>query len=258
MAAVNLGSKFLRGNLQDGVLTVTLDRPERRNACTIEMYHGIKEAAVIAEKDPGVDVLLITGTGDVFCPGGDMGSEPESGSYARPRDRPLGHGSLRAARALLEDRRLRGQRPVPGRWPRHRADERRVGGERAGAIPRPRAVARHRRLLALGASGGARGRGARQVSAVLRRDGDARPRPSRWGSCQSGAPRGARPRGGRGHRANPSDGSRGARSNEARLEPPACRASTSECSPTRSLPKRWPRAFAAFTEKRSPRWARTS
>jgi len=65
MAEVNLGSKFLRGNLQDGVLTVALDRPERRNACTIEMYHGIKKAAVIAEKDPAIDVLVITGTGDV-------------------------------------------------------------------------------------------------------------------------------------------------------------------------------------------------
>jgi enoyl-CoA hydratase/carnithine racemase len=80
MAPVNLGSKFLRGNLQNGVLTVTLDRPERRNACTIEMYHGIKQAAVIAEKDSGVDVLMITGTGDVFCPGGDMSLEPEGGS----------------------------------------------------------------------------------------------------------------------------------------------------------------------------------
>jgi enoyl-CoA hydratase/carnithine racemase len=80
MAAVNLGSKFLRGNLENGVLTVTLDRPGRRNACTIEMYHGIKRAAVVAEKDSSVEVLVITGTGDVFCPGGDMGGEPESGS----------------------------------------------------------------------------------------------------------------------------------------------------------------------------------
>jgi len=77
MAEVNLGSKHLRGNLQDGVLTVTLDRPERRNACTIEMYHGIKRAAVLAEKDPMIDVLVITGTGDVFCPGGEMGGKHE-------------------------------------------------------------------------------------------------------------------------------------------------------------------------------------
>jgi enoyl-CoA hydratase/carnithine racemase len=80
MPVVNLGSKFLRGNLENGVLTVTLDRPERRNACTIEMYHGIKQAAVIAEKDASVDVLLITGTGDVFCPGGDMAQQPEGDS----------------------------------------------------------------------------------------------------------------------------------------------------------------------------------
>jgi enoyl-CoA hydratase/carnithine racemase len=76
MAEVNLGSKHLRGNLERGVLTVTLDRPERRNACTLEMYHGIKRAAVLAEKDPAIDVLVITGTGDVFCPGGDMTGQP--------------------------------------------------------------------------------------------------------------------------------------------------------------------------------------
>jgi enoyl-CoA hydratase/carnithine racemase len=80
MAELNLGSNFLRGNLQDGVLTVALDRPERRNACTIEMYHGIKKAAVIAEKDPAIDVLVITGTGDVFCPGGEMGGKHEGGA----------------------------------------------------------------------------------------------------------------------------------------------------------------------------------
>jgi len=80
MAELNLGSKFLHGNLQDGVLTVALDRPERRNACTIEMYHGIKKAAVIAEKDPGIDVLVITGTEDVFCPGGEMGGQHEGGT----------------------------------------------------------------------------------------------------------------------------------------------------------------------------------
>jgi len=88
MAAVNLGSKYLRGNLEDGVLTVVLDRPERRNACTIEMYHGIKKAAVIAETNPAVDVLVITGTGDVFCPGGEMGGKHEgSAEFDRETDR---------------------------------------------------------------------------------------------------------------------------------------------------------------------------
>ena len=79
MPRLDLGSKHLRGALEDGVLRVTLDRPERRNACTIEMYHGIKKAAVIAENDPSVDVLVLTGTGDTFCPGGEMGGKHEGG-----------------------------------------------------------------------------------------------------------------------------------------------------------------------------------
>jgi enoyl-CoA hydratase/carnithine racemase len=78
MANVNLGSKHLRGNIDSGVLTVVLDRPERKNACTLEMYRGIKNAAVIAENDPAIDVLVITGSGDVFCPGGDMGGQGDA------------------------------------------------------------------------------------------------------------------------------------------------------------------------------------
>jgi enoyl-CoA hydratase/carnithine racemase len=80
MGQIDLGSRHLRASAQDGVLTVTLDRLERRNACTIDMYHGIKKAAVLAEKDPSIDVLVITGTGEVFCVGGEMGERHEAGS----------------------------------------------------------------------------------------------------------------------------------------------------------------------------------
>ncbi len=80
MADIDLQSKFLQGSKRDGVLRVVLNRPERRNACTIEMYHGIKRAAVLAENDPDVDALVITGRGDVFCPGGEMGGQHEGGA----------------------------------------------------------------------------------------------------------------------------------------------------------------------------------
>ena len=81
---VDLGSKGLTGTKGDGVLRVVLDRPERRNACTVEMYHGIKKAAVLAERDPAIDVLVLTGTGDYFCVGGEMGGKHEGG---QPLDR---------------------------------------------------------------------------------------------------------------------------------------------------------------------------
>lgn len=80
MPEIDLGSRFLRASKSDGVLRVVIDRPERRNACTIEMYHGIKKAAVLADKDPEVDALLLTGTGDVFCVGGEMAGQHEGGA----------------------------------------------------------------------------------------------------------------------------------------------------------------------------------
>ena len=78
-AAVDLGSAHLRATRGDGVLRVTIDRPARKNALTIEMYHGLKKAAVLAERDPEVDVLVIGAEGDVFCVGGEMGGKHEGG-----------------------------------------------------------------------------------------------------------------------------------------------------------------------------------
>jgi enoyl-CoA hydratase/carnithine racemase len=84
MSAIDLGSQHLRATKRDGVLRVVIDRPERKNALTIEMYHGIKKAAVLAERDAEVDILLLTAEGDVFCVGGEMGGKHEG---SQPLDR---------------------------------------------------------------------------------------------------------------------------------------------------------------------------
>ncbi|MGH7895075.1 MAG: enoyl-CoA hydratase/isomerase family protein, partial [Candidatus Binatia bacterium] len=84
MDSIDLGSTGLRATKESGVLRVVLDRPARRNACTIEMYHGIKKAAVLAERDPEIDVVVLTGTGEYFCVGGEMGGKHEGG---QPLDR---------------------------------------------------------------------------------------------------------------------------------------------------------------------------
>ena len=78
--SVDLGSRHLHASCADGVLRVTIDRSERRNALTIEMYHGLKKAAVLAGRDPAVDVLVVTATGDTFCVGGEMGGKHEGGT----------------------------------------------------------------------------------------------------------------------------------------------------------------------------------
>jgi enoyl-CoA hydratase/carnithine racemase len=43
------------------------------------MYHALKKAAVLTERDPGLDFLVVTGRGDHFCVGGEMGGKHEGG-----------------------------------------------------------------------------------------------------------------------------------------------------------------------------------
>ncbi|MGH3675845.1 MAG: enoyl-CoA hydratase/isomerase family protein [Mycobacterium sp.] len=68
-----LGSQFLTFTREGPFAICTLDRPEARNAMTPAMYFGIRYAVGRVEADPDLAGLLITGTGDVFAPGGDMG-----------------------------------------------------------------------------------------------------------------------------------------------------------------------------------------
>lgn len=69
---VDLGTPELIARIDGDTLTVTISRPEKKNAVTADGYHGIKRAAMIVADEPGLSFLVITGTGDAFCAGGDM------------------------------------------------------------------------------------------------------------------------------------------------------------------------------------------
>jgi enoyl-CoA hydratase/carnithine racemase len=71
-ADVDLGAAELVGSIRGDTLTVTINRPEKRNALTADGYHGIKRAAMIVADEPGLGFLVLTGSGDAFCAGGDM------------------------------------------------------------------------------------------------------------------------------------------------------------------------------------------
>lgn len=59
---------------KDGhVLVVTLNRPEARNAIDLEVSKRIADAMMLADSDPEVRVLLLTGAGEkIFCAGADL------------------------------------------------------------------------------------------------------------------------------------------------------------------------------------------
>jgi enoyl-CoA hydratase/carnithine racemase len=65
--------------------TITLNRPERRNATTLQMYEEILAAAQAAERDAEVRVLILTGAGTAFCAGQDNSVTSQQGSMEYER-----------------------------------------------------------------------------------------------------------------------------------------------------------------------------
>jgi 2-(1,2-epoxy-1,2-dihydrophenyl)acetyl-CoA isomerase len=58
----------------DHVARITLDRPDAKNALTIEMRDGIVDAVRDARANAAVRAVLVSGTGDAFCAGMDLGA----------------------------------------------------------------------------------------------------------------------------------------------------------------------------------------
>src|SRR5947207_6385013 len=57
---------------RDGIGTITLNRPERLNAITFEVYRELTDAFATLRDEPDVRVVVITGAGRAFCSGGDV------------------------------------------------------------------------------------------------------------------------------------------------------------------------------------------
>ncbi|MEH6550989.1 MAG: enoyl-CoA hydratase-related protein [Pseudomonadales bacterium] len=57
---------------RDGVLILTLNRPEKKNALNIPMWEGLRDIFLEANEDPRVRVVVLTANGDNFCAGVDL------------------------------------------------------------------------------------------------------------------------------------------------------------------------------------------
>ena len=63
---------FLYTQNEHGVATITLNRPERLNALTFEVYRELTDAFLALHDEKDVRVVVITGAGRAFCSGGDV------------------------------------------------------------------------------------------------------------------------------------------------------------------------------------------
>lgn len=73
---------LLLKNLSEGVLTLTLNRDEKRNSLNLELMSEIVDALRAARDDKEVKVIVIKGNGKGFCSGADLGNLDEMRSSA--------------------------------------------------------------------------------------------------------------------------------------------------------------------------------
>jgi len=64
----------IRYDVEDRVLTITLDRPDNLNAFTTRMMFELLDAFERADADDGVRAVIVTGAGRAFCAGADLSS----------------------------------------------------------------------------------------------------------------------------------------------------------------------------------------
>jgi len=69
-----MSDKYLVGNKKDNIYTISLNRPEKRNALTVEMMTGLCEMVEQQASDPEIRAIIIKGEGKIFSAGVDFNS----------------------------------------------------------------------------------------------------------------------------------------------------------------------------------------
>lgn len=81
---IDTGSEDILAHQEDGVVVITLNRPQARNAMSGDMNAGLERTLDYAEKTADVRVIVITGAGGAFCAGGDVKGMAAAGAGGAP------------------------------------------------------------------------------------------------------------------------------------------------------------------------------
>jgi 2-(1,2-epoxy-1,2-dihydrophenyl)acetyl-CoA isomerase len=100
-------SDIVLQHLDGGLLTITMNRPDRRNALNVEMTTGLIDAARRAAEDHEVRAVLLKGAGGTFCVGGDVKAMAEG------RAAPPFEGRMATLRSRMEVSRMLHELPKP-------------------------------------------------------------------------------------------------------------------------------------------------
>ena len=100
----------VRTDLTGGVMTLTLDRPEKLNAFTIEMMQELIDAFDVADADDAVRAVVVSGAGRAFCAGADISGGTKG--FVDVEKRKVGDGIVRDGGGLLTLRIFDSLKPV--------------------------------------------------------------------------------------------------------------------------------------------------
>jgi enoyl-CoA hydratase/carnithine racemase len=84
-------TEHVKAEISDGVLTLTLQRPEKKNALTGAMYNALSDALNKAEADSSVRVILFQGDGESFTTGNDLADFASQARGESAVDSPAHH-----------------------------------------------------------------------------------------------------------------------------------------------------------------------
>lgn len=84
-------TEHVKAEISNGVLTLTLQRPEKKNALKGAMYNALSDALNKAEADPSVRVVLFQGDGDSFTAGNDLADFASQARGESAVDSPAHH-----------------------------------------------------------------------------------------------------------------------------------------------------------------------
>ena len=92
MPSVDTGTDQLLAVIADGVATITLNRPDKRNALSDTLTPALRETLLRFDEDPEARVVVLTGAGKAFCAGGDISGMGSAGKRAAPTRRTFQDG----------------------------------------------------------------------------------------------------------------------------------------------------------------------
>lgn len=85
MTALDTGTEELLCNIKNRVATITLNKPHKKNALGDILTPALRQTLLVVEARDDVGCVMITGTGDAFCSGGDVSGM--SSATRSPRNR---------------------------------------------------------------------------------------------------------------------------------------------------------------------------